>query len=144
MRAGEPFEGFGRQTLVVLRRCCIGLVALALVGGACSDGGDVVDGPAQESIDNEPPYGPGVAVGETYEYVLYVHCGVRWARIDGTWWETASLDDGNANPPRGWGNPFDAGRLRMLDDSTAEYTGGPDVTVRFVRTDVTQMPFECL
>lgn len=143
MTAGEPFEGWERQTPVVPRRCCIGLVALALIVGACSDGGGGADGPAQEDIDNEPPYGPGVAVGQTYEYVMYVHCGVRWARIDGTWWETAPLDDGNANPPQGWGNPFDEGQLTMLDETTAEYRGGPDVTVRFERTDATQTPFEC-
>ncbi len=108
---------------------------------ACSTGGSV-DGPNQDDIEN-PPYGVGVEVGETYDYVLYVHCGVRWARIDGTWWEAAPLDDGNSNPPDGWGNPYDAGSLTVVDETTAEYTGGPDVTVRFVRTDATQPPFVC-
>jgi len=126
----------------VIRRC-VGLVALAFVVAACSVGSDVVDGRAQEDIDNEPPYGAGVVVGETYDYVMYVHCGVRWTRIDGVWWETAPFDDGNANPPEGWGNPFDAGTLTVIDETTAEYAGGPDVTVRFERTDVTQTPFAC-
>lgn len=126
-----------------MMRRCVRLVVLAFVVAACSGGSDVVDGPAHEDIDNEPPYGAGVVVGKTYDYVMYVHCGVRWMRIDGVWWETAPLDDGNANPPEGWGNPFDAGTLTVIDETTAEYTGGPDVTVRFERSDVTQAPFAC-
>ncbi len=125
-----------------MRRCVV-LVAVVLLVAACSSGG-VVEGPAQDDIENKPPYGVGVEIGETYDYVLYVHCGVRWARIDGTWWETAApLDDGNANPPNGWGNPYDAGSLTVVDETTAEYRGGPDVTVRFGRTDATEPPFAC-
>lgn len=117
------------------------LVAGALVAVSCGGGGG--GGPARADIDNEAPYGPGVEIGESYDYVLYVHCGVRWARIDGVWWETTPLDDGNANPPDGWGNPHDKGELTVVDDSTAEYAGGPDVTVRFERTNVTEVPFVC-
>lgn len=137
----EPSRGGRRQNWVVRR--CVGLVAVAIFVGACSGRSDVVDGPAQEDIDNEPPYSAGIEVGETYDYVMYVHCGVRWARIDGVWWEAAPLDDGNGNPPDGWGNPYDAGNLTVVDENTVAYTGGPDVTVRFARTAVTQAPFSC-
>ncbi len=156
--AGNLVQGGQRQTWVMRR--CVGLVALAFVVAACSGGSDVVDGPAQGGIDtgppygnmvdspaqedilDEPPYGAGVVVGETYDYVMYVHCGVRWTRIDGVWWKTAPLGDG-VNPPDGWGNPYDAGTLTVIDETTAEYTGGPDVTVRFKRTDATEPPFMC-
>lgn len=103
----------------------------------------VVEGPVQADIDNEPPYGPGAEVGASYDYVLDTHCGIEWARIDGVWWRTTPLNDGNANPPSGWGNPRDAGELLLVDDTTAVYTGGPDVEVEFKRTDLTDPPFVC-
>jgi hypothetical protein len=117
------------------------LVVMTIVGSCASD--DVVDGPAQADLDNEAPYGPGVVVGETYDYVLYTHCGVQWARVDGVWWESELLDDGNANPPEDWGNPYDKGQLTVIDGTTAEYTGGPGATVRFERTGATEPPFAC-
>jgi hypothetical protein len=104
---------------------------------------EAVDGPARADIDNEPPYGPGVQVGESYDYVLSTHCGVEWARIDGVWWRTTPRNDGSANPPSGWGNPYDAGRLQIVDGFTAVYAGGPDVDVEFERTDAVEAPFTC-
>lgn len=125
------------------------VVTLALVascGSESSDGGPSYrqspSGPPIEAINDEPPYGVGVEVGRTYRYVLYVHCGVRWARIDGEYWETATLGDG-ANPPRGWGNPLDDGTLVLLDGDSAEYTGGPDVTIEFERDNGTDGPGPC-
>lgn len=103
---------------------------------------EVVEGPAQADINNEPPYGQGVGVRESYDYVLYTHCGIEWARIDGVWWRTIPLHDGNANPPSGWGNPYDAGVLLVHDDTTAVYSGGPDVEVEFERTDIVEAPCE--
>lgn len=134
------------------RRLVLALVVcFAVAFAACGDedgvatGGrpQVVEGPAQADIDNEPPYGPGAEVGESYDYVLYTHCGIEWARIDGVWWRTPPVDDGNANPPSGWGNPYDAGELLVVDDTTAVYSGGPDVEVEFERTDLSEVPFAC-
>jgi hypothetical protein len=73
-------------------------------------------------------------VGDEYDYVLYVHCGVQWARIDGDWFETEPLNDGNANPPPGWGNPYDKGSLTIVDSNTATYRRDNDETITFVRT----------
>jgi len=127
-----------RRSLAVL------LLAGAMALGACGDDDDgVVNGPAQEAIDNESPYGPGVEVGETYDYDLYTHCGVQWARIDGVWWQTTPLNDGGGNPPGGWGNPYDVGELRVVDEGTAVYSGGPGVDVEFERTDLVEAPFTC-
>lgn len=112
-------------------------------GVATGDRPQVVEGPAQADIDNEPPYGPGAEVGESYDYVLYTHCGIEWARIDDVWWRTTPLDDGNANPPSGWGNPYDAGELLVVDDTAAVYSGGPNVEVEFERTDLSEVPFAC-
>src|SRR5215207_7211510 len=34
----------------------------------------------------QPPYGPGLEVGRTYDYVLLTHCGIIQTQIDGTMW----------------------------------------------------------
>lgn len=119
------------------------LIAI-LFSAACSgsDGDGIVEGPAAEAVADEAPYGTGAEIGTTYDYVLYVHCGVEWARIDGTWWQTEPLNDGNANPPPGWGNPYDEGELTLTNETTAEYSG-PDGKVEFTRTDQTEPPFSC-
>lgn len=90
-----------------------------------------------------PPYGLGVEIGRTYDYEMYVHCGVEWALIDGAWWQSDYLSDGNANPPDGWGNPVDAGRLTLTSPDTASYAGGPDTSITFRRTDVLVNPVQC-
>ena len=130
-----------------MNRRPLALIAIAALisGSACAgdDRDDAVDGPAQADIDNESPYGPGAEVGESYEYTLYTHCGIEWTRIDGVWWEaTSPLSDGNANPPPGWGNPYDEGEMEIVDASTAVFRGGP-TDVEFQRTDQVEVPFAC-
>ncbi|WP_076259521.1 hypothetical protein [Intrasporangium flavum] len=51
------------------------------------------------------------------EVLLETHCGVRYLVVDGNWFERAGglLDDGQGNPPAGWGNPYHAGRVVLLD-----------------------------
>ncbi len=124
-------------------RAVVVLVAsVALMLAAC--GGDHgVTGPPMADIDNKPPYGPGVEVGKSYDYVLYTHCGIEWARIDGVWWHTVPIDDGNGNPPSGWGNPYNAGELVVMDDFTAVYSSGRDNNVEFKRTNNVKAPFVC-
>jgi len=68
------------------------------------------------------------------------HRAAQWARIDGDWWETEPLNDGNANPPAGWGNPFDDGSLTIVDVDTAAYRSSSDEEVTFVRTDADGPP----
>ena len=131
-------------------------VVLALLGG-CDRIGDRqnangppkaaavnANGPPKRAALNKPPYATGAEAGETYDYVLYTHCGIKWTRIDGVWWETQPLDDGSGNPPPGWSNPFDAGSLKMLDDDTAIFSGGPEAKVRFKRTEIVEAPFTCM
>lgn len=121
----------------------------ALLTAGCGDddaSGDrprVVEDPPRMDQDGDPPYGLGVEVGETYDYVLYTHCGVEWAPIDGVWWQTDPLDDGNANPPSGWGNPHDAGTLTVDGDDTASYTSDTGIEVEFRRTGIIEAPFSC-
>lgn len=135
----------GSKRLTSVRRLPV-LTALAilLAVAACGGGGDVSDGPDQADIDGDPPYGAGVEVGGTYGYTLYTHCGIEWTRIDGVWWRASTpLNDGNGNPPSGWGNPYDEGVMDIANGATAVYRGGPNGHVEFERTDVVDAPFAC-
>jgi hypothetical protein len=80
------------------------------------------------------PYGPGAELGVSYEYVLYTHCGVLAARINGREWDADPplLDEsGGANPPPGWGNPFDTGTMRLLAGDVAEFRSSSGEVARF-------------
>ena len=104
------------------------LAAVAmLVAALGSCGGDSIVSDVRE----DP-----VEVGEDCGYSLVTHCGIEWARIGGAWWRTAPLSDDNANPPAGWGNPSQGGRLRIESETTAVFTGGPE-PITFERSDIT-------
>jgi len=127
----------------VRRTLALAALPIVLLVAACSGADDLVDGPAQADIDGEPPYGIGAEVGATYDYTLYTHCGIKWTRIDGVWWQASTpLNDGNANPPPSWGNPYDAGEMEIVDEATAIYRGGPS-DVEFKRTEIVEAPFAC-
>jgi hypothetical protein len=130
-----------RQTVVM--RILIGLIVVAGLSTGCASDQGVAD-PGQDPADvaNEAPYGVGVEVGETHDYSLYVHCGVEWARIDGVWWRTDPLNDGDANPPAGWGNPYTPGTVTLSEPDVAIFDG-PAGTVEFTRTDIVDVPYEC-
>lgn len=113
-----------RRRIVAMATCS----AVALV--ACGQ---------SESRSDEAPYERGVQVGEEYDYALTTHCGIEWARVDGSWWRTEPLNDGNANPPIGWENPVERGTLSIESVDTARFTGGPDGAIEFSRTDKTQI-----
>lgn len=121
--------------------------AMSLV--ACGDDQDaadqprVVEDPPRMDLEGEPPYGPGVEAGATYDYVLYTHCGVEWAPIDGVWWRTDPLGVADANPPDGWGNPYDAGSLTVTGDDTATYTSDTGIDIELRRTATAEAPFRC-
>jgi len=106
------------------------LVGLAMLAARC--------GTKATSAASRKPRAP---VGIAYQ--LYTHCGIEWARIDGTFWRARHpLSDGNGNPPRGWGNPLQAGTLTVLSRTTARFTS-PAGSVTFQRTARTRPPFVC-
>lgn len=149
IRRNPPERASVRQTVTTsLGRAVV--LAAALLLGACGDDSDVpdgyrqsADGPAKADVNDQPPYGPGAEAGRSYDYVLYTHCGIEWSRIDGVWWQSTPLDDGNANPPAGWGNPYDEGEIEIVGDTTAVYRGGPGAEIEFERTDIVEAPFSC-
>lgn len=59
---------------------------------------------------------PGLApFGQTISFDLYTHCGISELKAFGRYFERigGTLGDGFGNPPAGWGNPFQAGRLSV-------------------------------
>jgi hypothetical protein len=76
-------------------------------------------------------------------YQLYTHCGIEWAKIDGTFWRAKHpLSDGSGNPPAGWGNPFQLGTLVVIGPTTARFDS-PRGSVTFERTSRRQPPAIC-
>lgn len=76
-------------------------------------------------------------------YQLYTHCGIQWAKIDGTFWRAKHpLSDGSGNPPVGWGNPFQHGTLVFMSPAAARFDS-PAGSVTFERTSRRQPPLIC-
>ena len=76
-------------------------------------------------------------------FALLTHCGIHEVRVEDTFYVADQpLDDGNGNPPAGWGNPFqegtmtvDGGKAVFRDDSghTVTFRERPGAT-SFLRT----------
>lgn len=61
-------------------------------------------------------------VGERYWHVLYTHCGIDGTEFAGRDWVAEPvLDDGNRNPPAGWGNPDQPGVMALTSPDHAEF-----------------------
>ena len=64
----------------------------------------------------------GRVTGRFVSYHLYTHCGIRYADFNGKrFYADPPLNDGNGNPPRGWGNPSDDGFLILRDSDAAVF-----------------------
>ncbi|WP_422934109.1 hypothetical protein [Sinomonas sp. P47F7] len=62
--------------------------------------------------------------------LLTTHCGIHEVRVGNTFYATDKiLDDGNGNPPAGWGNPFQAGTITVTgQDAVFRDAAGHTVT----------------
>ncbi|MFN8146021.1 MAG: hypothetical protein U0R76_01035 [Candidatus Nanopelagicales bacterium] len=79
------------------------------------------------------------------EFELYTHCGVREARVGDRYYEaTPVLDDGQGNPPPGWGRGSTVGTMTMYADGTAHFSapGGLEADFR-VRPNATTWAVLC-
>lgn len=77
------------------------------------------------------------------DFMMYTHCGLNGAMVGDLWWEVRpSSDRGNDNPPSGWGNPFQIGKLTIFGDE-AEFEAGEGRVVRLYRTELEQSPYAC-
>lgn len=78
------------------------------------------------------PRAAQATASEGTPYSLYTHCGIREARIGENYFVADDpLDDGQGNPPPGWGNPDQAGRITMPSPSVAVFRDSVGHVVRF-------------
>lgn len=76
-------------------------------------------------------------------YHLYTHCGIKWTKVEGTFWRARHpLSDGSGNPPDGWANPYQQGRLVIIGPTTARFDS-PAGSVTFERTARKSLPLTC-
>jgi hypothetical protein len=73
--------------------------------------------------DPSPGSPSSTPTAESVPYTLLTHCGIDEVMHDGKWYERVGgpLDDGSGNPPPGWENPVQEGRL-VIEGDTAIYT----------------------
>src|SRR5215210_4345584 len=92
--------------------CAIAVMLLIAVSGC--GGSETAGQPEQETSPLASAHG--------VPFSLYTHCGIKWAKIRGTFWRAEhALSDGNANRPEGWGNPVESGRLSFQSRRTATF-----------------------
>ncbi len=70
-------------------------------------------------------------VARSFRYSLYTHCGIRFASFNGRTWATPSLSDGSGNPPPGWDNPSQSGRMYVLTTGVAMFASLGHRLLRF-------------
>jgi hypothetical protein len=110
------------------------VIALAAVVAGCGSGRGRSATQATASTRSAHPSQP---------YTLLTHCGIEWARINGTFWRAEHpLSDGSGNPPPGWGNPDQGGTLTLITPTTARFDS-PAGTVTFKRTSRKRPPQIC-
>jgi hypothetical protein len=76
---------------------------------------------------------------------LYTHCGIREAKIGNDFYAASPvLDDGNGNPPAGWGNPGQIGTMTVYSNGTAHFTAPGGLEADFlVRPGATTWSMIC-
>ena len=103
-----------RHTIAVAMLCTL----LASCGGT-----ERVAEPVPGATSSTPP--PSHSPIVIKSYALLTHCGIHEVTYQGKWYvrNGGILDDGQGNPPRGWGNPTQIGTLTILEN-TATFTDG--------------------
>ncbi|MDT4946630.1 MAG: hypothetical protein QOH14_3363 [Pseudonocardiales bacterium] len=104
---------------------CVVSAVLLLVPGCSSSRDTPREGAAKLNSSALP-------ASDVSPYSLYTHCGIREARIGDTYFVAdRPLDDGQGNPPPGWGNPYQAGTVTTPSPSVAVFRDSAGHIVRF-------------
>ena len=78
-----------------------------------------------------PPY-PKAEIGKEFSHELFTFCGVGGALFDGRFWMAAPpLDDGDGNPPPGWGSHSTKGVMALMREDRAVFTSESGQTAEF-------------
>jgi hypothetical protein len=101
-----------------MRRCLsLTMLAVSLTVSACWAGD-----PAPKETQRPGTLPP---VGEPVDFTFYTHCGIESAQIGGVRWQAVKplygADGERGNPPEGWDNPTQDGRLTMLSSEQAVF-----------------------
>jgi hypothetical protein len=108
--------------MLSLRRCALVIAFSAIAAtSACTGSGQAERGP-----NGSPPQPSGSP------YLLSTHCGIREARIGDRYYVADHpLDDGHGNPPPGWNNPQQSGRMATPSPGVAVFSDAEGHVVRF-------------
>jgi hypothetical protein len=102
-----------RQTFIGV---AVGALAIGVVGCSILTSTFQPDKRRGEVLVGEP------RIGVEYQVDLGTHCGLTQVKFAGGFWDIqGSLDDGNGNPPPGFGNPMDAGTITLISGEEAIY-----------------------
>lgn len=109
-----------------MQRSAVGAVAVFALLAACSAGS-------------------ASGVGQSGPYRLYTHCGIVEAQIGKDYFVAVHpLDDGNGNPPSGWGNPYQDGTMERVSTNTAVFRDSLGHRVEFtLRPGATTLQTVC-
>ena len=120
--------------LHVIRRLSVPATAgavMAVVLAACGSGPAAPPTtPARSSTAAAATAAATVGVARPYQ--LYTHCGIDEARIGNRYFEVVHpLNDGQGNPPPGWGNPYQQGTMTLLSSAAAVFRDHAGHQVQF-------------
>jgi hypothetical protein len=83
----------------------------------------------------------GADIGRAYAGTMYTHCGIESYGFDGsTWLGDPPLNDGQGNPPAGWGNPGAKGTFTLTGADRAVFRAHNGRTAQFRRVPQGQEP----
>lgn len=120
-----------QPTAMVIRRRAGGAAAMVIIcaSGYASTG--AADGSPATGLATTSSAHHDLGVPAPYD--LLTHCGVTEAQIDNNYYVASPvLDDGNGNPPPGWGNPYDSGTITINADGTADFSDSAGHRAHFV------------
>jgi hypothetical protein len=123
------------RVLVVAVAVLVVLLAVAIIVEIASSavrslpppGGSVARQPLGNGQYRVFPQSGRATVGVSYQIQLFTHCGLDWPGVvdfDGTFWDPVGpgpASDGSANPPAGFGNPYDHGTITLISPTLARY-----------------------
>lgn len=101
------------------RTLAVALLAASLTSTGCGlTGGSPSDEERAVYAETLP------TLGQAVDFWFSTHCGVENVRIGGVWWQAVPPlygNDGPGDPPDGWDNPHQLGRLTVLSSERATF-----------------------